>query len=84
LLKLLAAIHCGPQLLGPWTGDPLGVVFALPPDLMFVIRTEGMVRVDSPAIFRLKRAVLHEVDLGHLLEYHLALLDEFAHEQSIV
>jgi len=84
LLELLAALHRLAQFLGAWTGDPFGVVFALLPDLILIIGPEGMVRVGSPAILGVEGAVLHLVDPGHFLEDHLALLDEFAHGQSIV
>jgi hypothetical protein len=43
-----------------------------------------MVGIGSRAILGFKGAVLHLVDPGHFLEDHLALLDEFAHGQSIV
>ncbi len=84
MLELLAALHRFAQLLGAWTGDPFGVVFALLPDLILVIGAEGMVRVGSGAILRPKGAVLHLIDLCHFLENDLTLRDELAHSQSIV
>jgi len=76
---LLAAIHGLAQLLRAGTRHPFGVVFALLPDLILVIRAQGMVGIGSRAILGFKGAVLHLVDPGHFLEDHLALLDKFAH-----
>ena len=84
MLKSLAARHRLAQLLGAGTGDPCGVIFARLPDLVLKIRPEGMVRVGARAILGLEGAVLHLIDLRHLLKDHLPLLKEFAHAQSIV
>ena len=84
MFKSLAARHGLTQLLGPGTGDPLGVIFARLPDLVLKIRPEGMVGVGTRAILGLEGAVLHLIDLRHLLKDHLPLLKEFAHTQSIV
>jgi hypothetical protein len=84
LFKSLAARHRLKQLLGPGTGNPLGVIFARLPDLVLKIRPEGMVGVGARAKLGFEGAMLHLIDLGHLLEDHLPLLKEFAHAQSIV
>jgi hypothetical protein len=82
-LKLLATFHRLAQLLGTGTGDPLGMVFTLPPDLVLKIGSAGMVRVGTRAKLGLEGAVLHLINPGHLLEDRLPLLDEFAHEQLL-
>jgi hypothetical protein len=84
LLKLLAALHRLAQLLGARAGHPLGVVLAVLPDLILVVGTQRMAGVGTRSKLGLKGAVLHLVDLGHFLEDHLALLDKFAHGQTIV
>jgi hypothetical protein len=84
LLKLLAAFHRLAQLLGARAGHPFGVILAIFPNLMLVIRAQRVAGIGSLTKLALERAVLHLVDLGHLLEDHLTLLDEFAHGQTIV
>jgi hypothetical protein len=84
LLKLLAALHRLAQLLGARAGHPLGVVLALLPNLILVIRSQRTAGVGARSELSLEGAVLHLVNPGHFLEDHLALLDEFAHGQTIV
>jgi hypothetical protein len=84
LFKLLAALHRFAQLLGAGSGDPFGVVLAILPHLILVIRSQRMARIGSWTELSLEGAVLHFVDLGHFWEDHLTLLDEFAHGQTII
>jgi hypothetical protein len=84
LLKLLAAFHRFAQLLGAWPSDSFGVVLSLLPHLILVIGPEGMVGVGSRPVLGLEGAEFHLVDLGHFLQDYLPLLNEFAHERSIV
>jgi hypothetical protein len=84
LLKLLATVHRLAQLLGARAGHPFGVVLAILPNLILVIRAQRMAGVGSRTELGLEGAVLHLLDLGHFLEDDLALLDEFAHGPTIV
>jgi len=84
LLELLAALHRLAQLLGARAGDSFGVVFAVLPNLMLVIRSQRMAGVSSGTELGLEGAILHLVDPGHFLQEDLALLDKFAHGQTIV
>jgi hypothetical protein len=84
LFKSLAARHRLTQLLGPGTDDALGVIFARPPDLVLKIRAEGLGGVGARAILGLEGAVLHLIDVGHLLKDHLPLFKEFAPAHSNV
>jgi len=72
------------QLVGARAGHPFGVILAILPNLILVIRAQRVAGIGSLTKLALERAVLHLVDLGHLLEDHLTLLDEFAHGQTIV
>lgn len=82
--KLLAAFHGLTQLFCVWAGHSFRVVFAFLPDLILKIGPQRMVRVDARTIFSLERAMLHLINLCHLLEEGLSLFEEFAHGDSIV
>jgi hypothetical protein len=84
VLELLAPLHRLAQLLGARAGHPLGVILAISPNLMLVIRAQRVAGIGSLTKLGLEGAVFHLVDLSHLLEDHLALLDKFAHGQTIV
>jgi hypothetical protein len=84
LLKLLTAADRLAELFGPGAGDPFGVVLALLPHLIFVVRAQGMVGVGSRTVLGLEGAILHVLDPGHFLEEDLPLLDEMAHGARIV
>jgi hypothetical protein len=84
LLKLLAAFHHYAQLLGAWASDSFGVVLVLLPHMIRVIGPEGMVVVGSKSVFGLKGAEFYLVELCHLLEDYLPLLDGFVHEHGMI